>query len=518
MSLDKDTKYDRQLRLWAHDGQTRLEKSHVCLINATTTGAETLKNLVLPGIGAFTIVDEGTVLEDHLSGNFFLVELDLGSSVAQAMASNLMELNSDVQGYGITDSFKSLLVRDAFWDSFSVVVISEYIQTSELLALKQILWAKNIPLVLVNTAGFYGSLQIICTETTIVETHDPSKLFDLRIDCPWPELQAYADSFELAKLDDTDHAHVPYIVLFIKALQLWKLDHEGLLPQNYTEKREFRSGYVEKLSRNIALETNFIEASQSVHRALQVTSIPKSLQELFEKSKITNDQLNLPVFWLYIRALKNFVELNDSMLPLPGNLPDMASNTTNYIGLQNIYREKAVQDQEGYAAELLKVFRSVGRLEEEISKESVLSFCKNAAFLFVSWGSPFSFSETLRDEMLSTDGAVYDEKKHNTLAIHFGMLALHGWIEMGRPEGFELFLKCFHSVTAMRVDTELPESVRNTLHEVFLHHTSSYHNLSSFMGGAAGQEVLKIATAQYIPLDNLYVYDGIRSVSAKWKI
>lgn len=44
-------------RLWGDHGQATLEAAHVCLINATGLGTEILKSLVLPGIGAFTIVD-----------------------------------------------------------------------------------------------------------------------------------------------------------------------------------------------------------------------------------------------------------------------------------------------------------------------------------------------------------------------------------------------------------------------------------------------------------------------------
>ena len=35
--------------LWATTGQTALENSKICLLNATATGCEILKNLVLPG-------------------------------------------------------------------------------------------------------------------------------------------------------------------------------------------------------------------------------------------------------------------------------------------------------------------------------------------------------------------------------------------------------------------------------------------------------------------------------------
>lgn len=48
---EKERKYDRQLRLWATSGQAALESANILLVNsgAGTVGAETLKNLVLPG-------------------------------------------------------------------------------------------------------------------------------------------------------------------------------------------------------------------------------------------------------------------------------------------------------------------------------------------------------------------------------------------------------------------------------------------------------------------------------------
>jgi amyloid beta precursor protein binding protein 1 len=39
-------------RLWGADGQAGLERAKVCLINASATGTEILKNLVLPGTRA----------------------------------------------------------------------------------------------------------------------------------------------------------------------------------------------------------------------------------------------------------------------------------------------------------------------------------------------------------------------------------------------------------------------------------------------------------------------------------
>lgn len=509
MNSEKSTKYDRQLRLWANDGQRRLELAHVCLINATPVGAETLKNLVLPGVGAFTIVDDRTVKLADLAGNLFLQRKDVGANIAEAMCEGLLELNQDVKGTPVAKSLQETLREPTFlWDDFTAVVASEHVPATALSQLADTLWEKNIPLLVVRTSGFYGSVHIIVNETTIVETHDPLKLYDLRIDCPWPELQQYADSFDMDALDDADHAHVPYIVIFIKALRLWRLDHDGKMPQNYSEKKLFRSAYVEAMARNYNIETNFVEASQAVHRALQVTGVPASVAALFKREEIVNVGLKTPLFWLYVLALKCFVEKNEGKLPLPGNLPDMASTTSNYVALQKLYRDRAIRDQERFSEELLTVFREIGRSEEELSQESIATFCKNAAFLYVSNGSKKSTSDALVRELSSTDS------DHNTLAIHFGLLALQSWLDEGSGS-WESLLNYF--VALAPVET-IPKRINNTLCEIFRHHTTHYANTASLIGGITGQEMLKIVTAQYIPLDNLYVYDGVRSVSNKWKV
>jgi len=99
----KEKKYDRQLRLWAASGQAALEQAHVLLINSGSgvTGIELLKNLVLPGMGNFTIHDEAIVDEADLGVNFFVTHEDVGKSRAELTCRSLLELNPDVTGHAI---------------------------------------------------------------------------------------------------------------------------------------------------------------------------------------------------------------------------------------------------------------------------------------------------------------------------------------------------------------------------------------------------------------------------------
>lgn len=103
-AADHLPRYDRQLRLWGAIGQMALENSHILLLNSGpgVVGLETLKNLVLPGIGNFTIQDDAVVNEADLGVNFFLEDKHLGGSRAEHTCNLLKELNPDVQGSFIT--------------------------------------------------------------------------------------------------------------------------------------------------------------------------------------------------------------------------------------------------------------------------------------------------------------------------------------------------------------------------------------------------------------------------------
>jgi amyloid beta precursor protein binding protein 1 len=57
-------------RLWGEHGQAGFDSGHVCLVNASALGTEILKSLVLPGIGAFTIVDGAAITELDIEAKY----------------------------------------------------------------------------------------------------------------------------------------------------------------------------------------------------------------------------------------------------------------------------------------------------------------------------------------------------------------------------------------------------------------------------------------------------------------
>jgi hypothetical protein len=65
------------LRLWGDHGQSLLENSQICLVNATALGTEILKGLVLPGIGSFTIIGESMAEEFPSYSSFFFLKITI---------------------------------------------------------------------------------------------------------------------------------------------------------------------------------------------------------------------------------------------------------------------------------------------------------------------------------------------------------------------------------------------------------------------------------------------------------
>ena len=52
--------------------------AHILLVGADAAGTETLKNLVLPGVGRFTVMDDQPVNAADCGSNFFVTQDNIG--------------------------------------------------------------------------------------------------------------------------------------------------------------------------------------------------------------------------------------------------------------------------------------------------------------------------------------------------------------------------------------------------------------------------------------------------------
>ena len=85
-----------------------------------------MKNLVLGGIGSFTLVDKGNVDPRDLGKNFMLTPTDLGEGKAKAIAAHLNELNPSVAGSFVDEDPNDIIANNSeFFSGFSVVIATQ---------------------------------------------------------------------------------------------------------------------------------------------------------------------------------------------------------------------------------------------------------------------------------------------------------------------------------------------------------------------------------------------------------
>jgi len=136
--------------------------------------------------------------------------------------------------------------------------------------------------------------------------------------------------------------------------------HNGLPPQTYAEKQEFKSKL--NAQKRTADEENFEEAVAQAYRAWTPTATPPHLVELFADVTAPSTP-----FGQLLAALRSFSEQPPHVFPLSATLPDMKSDTESYVRLQNLYRTQAAEDRER--------FRSL--LRDPVEPELVDLFVKN---------------------------------------------------------------------------------------------------------------------------------------------
>ncbi|KIV93788.1 hypothetical protein PV10_04976 [Exophiala mesophila] len=516
----KEKKYDRQLRLWAASGQRALEESHVLLVigddkagsNSSVAGVETLKNLVLPSIGNFTIADSSIVTEADLGVNFFLDPQSLHKSRAEEATRFLSELNPDVTGHSITLPLSEWLPVQDSLKPFNLILLAAPIPQEPLQRLASYALKSSIPLIYLQSAGFYASFSIqLPSVFPIVDTHpDPETTQDLRLLAPWPELDAAVDSLgDITLLSDHDHGHIPYILLLLYHLREWKNSQDGTYPSDYKQKSAFRD-LVRSAARTAnpeGGEENYDEAAAAVLKTIAPPPIGSGCKELFSMEQTNNLHPDSSNFWIIANAVKTFYEKH-TVLPLPGTLPDMKATSEQYIKLQNIYKSKARHDVAEVKQYVSVSIQSLGRATP-VPDAEIESFCKSASHVRVLTNENHDSIPVLR---LSEK----DPKIIKSLQSHIendweGLLPI--FIALNSTNGNP---PPFH-VEELTTDVEVLDNMTKAIQEVQRVGGGELHNISSVLGGMVAQESIKLLTRQYVPVDGTCVFDGIRSKTAVFK-
>jgi len=530
---NNNEKYDRQIRLWGVDGQQDLENASICLLNVTAVGTEVLKCLVLPGVGKFTIVDKSNITPEDLGSNFFLDSNFLGKSKAQSACELLQELNPDTVGNFIAeDPVKVLETNPEIFADFTVVVCSR-LSERDLLRVGDALWGLNVPLVVCDTFAFIGYMRIVAKEHLIVNSQPDNALEDLRLDHSFPKLDQYMANMDLSSMDNLEHSHTPYLVLLYKYLQKWRDEKKSDWPKSYAEKRQIRDMIRDGIRSNEhgvkEDEENFEEAIKNCNSAFTSTRVPGEILEILQKSthithlnQLSNSNAK---YWCLVKALKEFVDTK-GVLPIRGTLPDMFSDSKRYIELQNIYSDLAARDIQTMSELVAKCVNNAQLPAGFVSSDEVKIFCKNSFFLRAIEG------HSLQDEMVPKNSRLNEALEasfENGGELYLVVRVLNRFCNSGRYPFSEqsggqtedsndmqrLRTLSEQLIQEMGVNVSVPS---NYFHELMRCKLDDIHVVASVLGGVCAQEVIKLITRQFVPVDNVLFFNAMNQTTNTLKL
>ena len=121
LTEEEKARYDRQIRVWGAEAQTRIQNAKVLIIGLNGVHPEVVKNIVLAGVGV-VLMDKRAVVMTDLAYNFFLTAEDVGTEVARASAPRIQELNSFASVTVEDRNLKHL--GDGYFQQFSEILVS----------------------------------------------------------------------------------------------------------------------------------------------------------------------------------------------------------------------------------------------------------------------------------------------------------------------------------------------------------------------------------------------------------
>ncbi|KAI8911111.1 hypothetical protein EDD86DRAFT_204419 [Gorgonomyces haynaldii] len=495
--MDKKTqRYDRQLRLWQQHGQHALETASILLLGATAAGAETLKNLILPGIGRYTVADHQNTTLGDVGSNFFLSVDQVGKNRAQSLVELLSELNEEAKGQAVVRDPHDIIQNDPSFVQQHSLVIASHLSEPDLLLLESICRKSNTKLVIAFAYGFFGYLRLVGGVHHVLETH-PDQIFDFRLDKPWSGLLEHIKSFDFEKMDAMQYSHTPFVVLLLKAIEKWKSNHSGM-PSNRQEKEQMKQLIRETAHKDILDDENVREALANIGRAYSPSKPSSGLLAVLSRPEVEQTE----PFWRLCKALKQFIEKYGE-LPLAGVLPDMKADTDSFVALQTVYRQKAQED----ITKLKQLIQGNAIPDEDIQR-----FCKNCSLLQVidynSLENEYKQTQISQDE-LSESVFYFLFRSCNKFRQEHGRWPgdASEW-EQDIPKVQQIFENLLKS---FGLD---PSGFEDQVHEIVRCGGAELHNIASIIGGMASQEIIKLITHQYVPTDNTVIFNGVSSTTA----
>ena len=550
--MSKD-KYDRQTRLWG-EGQILICAARLLCLNSDSCTSEILKNLILSGVGQVTIVDDAKISAEDLKNNFFVDSCDINKDRGEIILKNLLELNPDVKGNYIKRNSKEY-INDEKTDfkSFDILIATN-LNSEENNKLYSIAKKNNLRLVIVKNNGlmnyirlyenYHGNMNLRLLETPVE---------DFRLSCPWKELVDFANSFNFEKMDLIDHKNVPYFIIIVQALEKYRKNKNdpNANPKNKQEEEEFKN-----IIKSYMLSTGAEGENENIEEALSHHYYAKEytknltnykMEEIFnviektpQKDLFNKSNKYMKLFFIYFITLKKYFEKYKTY-PICGNIPDMISNTSNFIGLKQIYNTKAKNEHDEMRKMINDEIKENKNLSEEDKKE-LDKLTNNLTnddidiidILNKNWPQVSLFvypDNDFEEEGKNLDPDELEDPNHKLNFVWYLLFrASDKFMEKNKrypgqntddfkkdvPELFGL-LKEEYNKLSNKPDLENLLNEDNTF-EFCRMGKGFVPPVVSMVGSIASQEIIKLITYQFETVNNTIIYDGINVTTTKIKI
>lgn len=188
----------------------------------------------------------------------------------------------------------------------------------------------------------------------------------------------------------------------------------------------------------------------------------------------------------------------------------MKAQSSTYVQLQNIYKKKARDDVAEVISYIKPTASGVSPTQEEVE-----TYCKNAAFIKLIRGGEPSMEalQSLINSELKAEFSIAP----TLLPVYVALLASQTHPPQSNNHLYTTS-DLMPAVKSIALNEADDQRISSALVEVARARGAELHNISSLVGGMVAQEIIKIITKQYIPIDNTCVFDGITSRSQTFRI
>lgn len=303
---------------------------------------------------------------------------------------------------------------------------------------------------------------------------------------------------------------------------------------------------------NFADEENFAEALNFYYYANKDKNnlITPELEEIFKlleentlEDLIRKSNNIMSNFFVICKALLKFYQKFNT-LPVVGNIPDMTSDTENYILLKKIYEKKGKEDREVLTKMVIDEVKSITDESLSLKKEQMLSTLISEEINYIdtlskNWPQIHLINfGTINEEIAGChfQSNDFDEEHHKVNFIWYLLIksadlfyTLYNRYPGSEDDFISDVIKMKDSLLKYLEENSLKDkinfnlfenekAIEDLIFEFCRMGNSKIPTSVSIISSIASQEIIKLLTYQFKSVNNTVIYDGINSTLSVFKL